>query len=254
MFTADPFLNDVPFTDISKYTLDKYYDQYYNVYQKGALIGLCLDIRLRKLSGGKYGLQNLMLDLSKKYGKNKAFEDDKLFDEITAMTYPEIGEFFNRYVRGTERLPLKETFADVGISYSEQDTAQDYSIGITEQSIDIGEYQGKPKIRIASVANLNEMGRALNFREGDVLIAMNNDTIPDFGPEFQQFFQKEIMALPLRKEMSYTVVRTDSAGAQTVTELKSPVKKITILRRHNMEPAQNPTPEQLALRDAWLKP
>ncbi len=71
MVTSDQFLNDVPFTDISKFTLDKYHDQYYNVYQKGALIGMCLDIKLRKLSGGKYGVQNLMLDLSKKYGKEK---------------------------------------------------------------------------------------------------------------------------------------------------------------------------------------
>jgi hypothetical protein len=44
MITADQFKNDVPFTDISKFTLDQYHDQYYNVYQKGALIGLCLDI------------------------------------------------------------------------------------------------------------------------------------------------------------------------------------------------------------------
>jgi predicted metalloprotease with PDZ domain len=91
MITSDQFKNDVPFTDISKYTLDTYHDQYYNVYQKGALIGLCLDIKLRGLSDGKYGLRNLMIDLSKKYGKNQAFNDDELFDVITKMTYPEIG-------------------------------------------------------------------------------------------------------------------------------------------------------------------
>src|SRR5690606_5302881 len=50
---AETFNDSVPFTDISKFTLSQYKDQYYNVYQKGALIGLCLDIKLRSLSEGK---------------------------------------------------------------------------------------------------------------------------------------------------------------------------------------------------------
>ncbi|HZY81179.1 MAG TPA: peptidase M61, partial [Cyclobacteriaceae bacterium] len=111
MVIMDNFIDDVPFTDISKYTLDKYSDQYYNVYQKGALIGMCLDIKLRKLSNGKYGMQNLMADLAKKYGKNQAFNDDDLFGEIEKLTYPEIGEFFKRYVAGNESLPFEEVFS-----------------------------------------------------------------------------------------------------------------------------------------------
>lgn len=71
MMTADQFLDTVAFTQISKFTLDKYHDQYYNVYQKGALIGLCLDIKLRKLSEGKTGLRDLMLQLSKNTERKK---------------------------------------------------------------------------------------------------------------------------------------------------------------------------------------
>src|SRR5690606_13263430 len=85
MHTADQFLDDVPFTEISQFTLDKYHDQYYNVYQKGALIGMCIDIKLLSLSKGQYDLRKLMLDLSKKFGKTKAFKDDALFDVITEM-------------------------------------------------------------------------------------------------------------------------------------------------------------------------
>ncbi|MGC4020466.1 MAG: hypothetical protein QM734_00230 [Cyclobacteriaceae bacterium] len=47
MLARSNFRDDVAFTDISKFTLDKYPDQYGNVYQKGALIGMCLDIKLR---------------------------------------------------------------------------------------------------------------------------------------------------------------------------------------------------------------
>jgi predicted metalloprotease with PDZ domain len=88
---------------------------------KGALIGLCLDIRLRELSGGKYGTQHLMQDLLRKYGKNKPFKDDELIGEITKMTFPEIRHFFTDYVINAKALPLKEYLLKVGIMYDTKD-------------------------------------------------------------------------------------------------------------------------------------
>ncbi|MBK9613950.1 hypothetical protein [Candidatus Amarobacter glycogenicus] len=58
------------------------------------------------MSNGKYGTQELMRDLGKEYGMNKAFLDDELFDKITAMTYPEIKKiFFHNYVEGNKSIP-----------------------------------------------------------------------------------------------------------------------------------------------------
>ena len=96
------YFNDtLPFTEMSKNVLDKYRDQYINVYQKGALIGMCLDLKLRELSGGKYGIKHLVSDLSKKFGKNNPFKDDELFNVIAEMTYPGTREFFSMYVEGS---------------------------------------------------------------------------------------------------------------------------------------------------------
>ena len=114
---AKQYNDTLAFTTMSSGCLDKYKDQYGNVYQKGALIGLCLDIQLRYLSRGKYGIQDLMKDLSKTYGKEKSFKDEELFNKITQLTYPEIGIFFKRYVAGNEPLPIKETLALVGIEF-----------------------------------------------------------------------------------------------------------------------------------------
>ncbi|HYC85971.1 MAG TPA: peptidase M61, partial [Chryseosolibacter sp.] len=230
MLTADQFINDVPFTQISKFTLDKYHDQYYNVYQKGALIGLCLDIKLRKLSNGAYGLQNLMRDLSKKYGKNKAFEDDKLFEEITRMTYPEIGTFFEKHVNGPEKLPLKEVFNDIGIIYNEQDTIQDFSLGIGNENIQITTIDDKPKLMISTTETMNAMGKSLGFQDGDILMKMNGEAIPDLGPDFPPFIQRQLFSLPTAKELSYTVLRKDSTGVAQEVELKAPVHKIDQVR------------------------
>lgn len=112
------FDNTLSFTELSKNAMERQ-DQYMNFYQKGPLLGLCLDIRLRELSGGKMGTQDLMQRLMQKYGEDKYFNDDDLFDEITKMTFPEIRTFFRDYVEGTQPIPLKEYLAKVGFTYDE---------------------------------------------------------------------------------------------------------------------------------------
>ncbi|WP_353146412.1 hypothetical protein [Chryseobacterium sp.] len=112
------FDNKLSFTELSKNAMERQ-DQYMNFYQKGALLGLCLDIRLRELSGGKTGTQDLMLKLMQKYGEGKYFNDDDLFDEITKMTFPEIRTFFRDLIEGTQPIPLKEYLAKAGFIYDE---------------------------------------------------------------------------------------------------------------------------------------
>jgi predicted metalloprotease with PDZ domain len=113
------FDNSIPLTELSRAAMERQ-DQYYNFYLKGALVSLCLDIRLRELSAGKYGTQEMMRDLSKRYGKNQPFKDDELFDVITAMTFPEIRAFFRDYVEGAVPLPLEAYLAKAGIEFNEK--------------------------------------------------------------------------------------------------------------------------------------
>jgi len=112
------FDNTLSFTELSKNAVERQ-DQYLNFYQKGALLGLCLDIQLRELSGGKTGTQELIQQLMKKYGEGKYFNDEALFDEIAAMTFPEIRTFFNDYIEGGDFMPLKESLEKVGFEYDE---------------------------------------------------------------------------------------------------------------------------------------
>ncbi|WP_417620054.1 peptidase M61 [Oceanihabitans sediminis] len=90
--TAANLDDTMSFTVMSENVLDEpYASQYYNVYLKGALIGMCIDILMREESDGNRSMLSLMKELSTKYGKNKPFNDDTLIEEITAMTYPSIG-------------------------------------------------------------------------------------------------------------------------------------------------------------------
>lgn len=251
ILTAETFKDTVPFTDISKFTLAEYKDQYYNVYQKGALIGMCLDIKLRQLSEGKYGLQNLITDLSKKYGKSKAFEDDKLFDEITAMTYPQIGEFLNQYVGGPERLPLKEIFDVVGVNYLEKFISPELSLGLESSAVTITQAEGTPKLAIANVNALNDQGKALGFKNEDMLIKINGELIP-YNEQFRDFFQRHQQGLEAGKKLSYTVLRKNEKGAMEEVELTADVMIVNREVRHLLGVNDQATPAQTALRKAWI--
>ena len=110
---------------------------YFNFYQKGALIGLCLDIRLRQLSGGTMGTQELMQALIKKYGKDAAFEDDELFDVITQMTFPEIRSFFKDCVEGGKNLPLKDLLKQAGFDFNE-----------TQQTVRVLQYPNEQQLAL----------------------------------------------------------------------------------------------------------
>lgn len=110
-------MNDtMPFTTMSQNVLVKpYKDQYLNVYDKGALIGMCIDIIIREKSNGQRGILDMMQRLSAKYGIGKPFDDDALFGEITQMTYPEVGAFLTKYVAGETPIPYDEYFAKMGV-------------------------------------------------------------------------------------------------------------------------------------------
>lgn len=95
--------------------------QYGNIYQRGAVVSGLLDIRLLQLSNGESGLRQLVLGLARDYGRARPFPEDSLFQIIATRTSPEVLDFFRRYVQGTERLPIREYYALLGIDLVEDE-------------------------------------------------------------------------------------------------------------------------------------
>lgn len=95
--------------------------QYSNIYNRGALVAGLLDILLLELSKGKRGLREVINEFAKEYGPNKSFPEKEWFDIFVKRTYPEIADFFNRYVKNAEPLPLKEYYDKIGITFDEKE-------------------------------------------------------------------------------------------------------------------------------------
>lgn len=211
--------------------------QYGNIYMRGGLVAGLLDIRLLELSGGKRGYREVILELSKKYGSDNAFPENEFFDIFVEMTHPEIADFFDKYVKNANPLPIAEYYAKLGIKYiPETNTGKVVK--------DLGAQLAAPdtKIRFVQLTpELEEMGLKLN----DELININDTAIGlnNVGQQIRELMQKAIGD-------SYEV--TVRRGEE---EIKVPLKMLSKekVNYHKFEVDENATEEQNALRAIWMK-
>ena len=247
MQAASNYDSGVAFTEMSKKALDEYEDQYLNVYQKGALIGMAVDLKLLSLSNGKYGIQDLMRDLAEKYGVDRPFKDEELFDEIGKISgYPEMTDFLETYVAGTKPLPFEELLGYAGISYRDSVTENVVSGG----NIAVGYNPSTERLVIVSDDDLDEFGKSMGFKIGDELVSWNGEKLTlDNIKEVLNNFKKRVKP---GDKVKVEVVREVKEGKKKTLKLKAKAVDTVRTRRNVIEIIENPTPEQLAIRKAWI--
>jgi predicted metalloprotease with PDZ domain len=197
-------LNDtMSFTVMSKNVLEQpYKDQYLNVYQKGALIGMCIDIIIREKSNGERGILDLMHKLSEEYGVEKPFNDDELFDKITKLTYPEVGEFLKTHVVGTTPIPYDQYLAKVGVTKASEKKAG--SVFLKGQVPYIGIDPKTKEISVRPDIALNPFFTNLDLKPGDIILAINTkpyslDNIYDLIGESENWKENDPITVQIKR-------------------------------------------------------
>ncbi len=241
--TASSMNDSMSFTKMSENVLDEpYASQYYNVYQKGALIGMCIDILLREESNGNRGILSLMKELSLKYGKNKPFEDDKLIEEITAMTYPSIGAFLNTHVVEGTPIDYNEFFTKVGLTLEESKIKTNYIQN--NGAIIVRGDQATGSIRFTDAVKANSFWAENGAKPNDAIKVVNGVAIT--MENANQIFTQMYMWQP-GKEVE---VKLDRDGKEVVI-------KTTLTQSYttgeSLKEIPNATQEQKQLKQAWLK-
>lgn len=205
-------LNDtMSFTVMSANVLTKpYKDQYLNVYEKGALIGMCLDIIIREKSNGERGILDLMQKLSKEYGPAKPFNDQELFAKITSLTYPEVGTFLTTYVSGTTPIPYSTYLAKVGVTNSTEKVAG--NVFLKGQTPYITVNQETKEIIILPNIELNEFYKNLGLKGGDILMAINEksytlDNIYDMIGASQTWKENDAITVKVKRDGKEQVIK-----------------------------------------------
>ncbi len=167
-------MNDkMPFTTMSKNVIvEPYKAQYNNVYEKGALIGMCLDIIIREKSNGEHGILDLMRNLSLEYGVNKAFSDSELFDKITQLTYPEVGIFLKTYVSGITPIPYLTFLEKMGIT--KLDVKKGNNPFFDGQKALIKTNKETKEISVISDNQTNDFLDKIGLQTNDIITSINN--------------------------------------------------------------------------------
>jgi predicted metalloprotease with PDZ domain len=233
-------LNDtIPFTTMSENVLvEPYKDQYLNVYEKGALIGMCIDIIIREKSNGERGILDLMQKLTNEYGPKRPFNDKDLFAKITEFTYPEVGAFLNTYVAGPTPINYDDFFAKMGIAKTKIKKAVNpfinkKSAGITGTS--------NKEIKVKPNTDLSPFLTALGLQGDDIISAIN-------GTDYNLDQISELM----------TVAQKWNDGDALTMRIKRAGKEMTlsgkvILSYEESEGYHSIDPSKETLKEAWLK-
>jgi predicted metalloprotease with PDZ domain len=170
------------FTEMSKNVLDPTMKaQYPNVYQKGALMAMCIDIMLRDASGGKSGILELMGRLSNKYGPTKPFDDKDLIPEITAMTNPEVGAFLQEHVVKGTPIDYSIYLKRVGVSKAvvKEPTMV---VFMTNKGVNVAVDTVNKKAIAVMPDTYNNFMSSLGVQNGDEIIEMNGSAIDASNP------------------------------------------------------------------------
>ena len=238
---------EISFTKMSEHILEpEYRDVYQNVYEKGTLIAMCLDLYLLKYSNGTYDLQALIKDLSQQYGKNNSFKDDELFDIIEELTYPEIGAFFEQYVVGATPLPLDKVFSWVGLKLTRgQEEITVNFLG--NAGLDLDDEQ---KFVITDVSLMNAFGNELGYKEGDIIHSINGQemTIESATDIIKSYQEKTNPG----DKVIIEVYRKNKRGKLKKKKLKARAFRTGRVNDYQIEVQDKTTPNQDFLRNKWL--
>jgi predicted metalloprotease with PDZ domain len=109
---------------------------WFSFYNKGEIVSALLDLTIRRETGGARGLDDVVRILWNDYGATgRGLEEDAM--ERAVARVADVGDFFARYVDGTDPLPYAELFAAAGVAFaSEPADAQRAVLGAKLKSQD----------------------------------------------------------------------------------------------------------------------
>ena len=202
-------------------------------YDKGALLGLLLDLEIRKRSNGAKSLDDVMRYLyAEFFKKNRNYGPSDFQKACELMAGSSLEEFFNKYVHGTEELDYNgalgaaglrlDTPAGTGGVYFGADVAEDNDRLIVRRV-----YAGSPAY---------EQG----LNAGDQIVAMDNMRVT------REFFNARMAEKKPGDPVSLTIFRFDDLSTLFI--------KLGERRegRFSIVPLPNATEAQKRIYRSWL--
>ncbi|MBA2504076.1 MAG: M61 family metallopeptidase [Pyrinomonadaceae bacterium] len=211
-------------------------------YTKGETLALTLDLLIRGKTNGRRSLDDVMRGMYEEFYLNSAqesyylrgrgFTNEDFARKTSQVAGADFTDFFRRYVRGVETPSYDEALAAVGLRLARTSAAEAYSAGIMLDA-------EARDARILTVAN-NSPAEEAGLSEGDVIISIGNTpvTLQTWRNVLNRF--KQNAHVPV-------VIKRDRRTVRTALTLGAPERF-----NYRIEEIQNISPQQRAMRAAWL--
>jgi predicted metalloprotease with PDZ domain len=201
-------------------------------YNKGAILGVLLDLRIREATNGAKSLRDLFRWMNQHYAKTgKFFHDSEgVRQAAETITGADFQPFFRAYVAGVEEIPYDNFFAAVGLKLAQRKSTVQ-SAGFTAQrSFD-------PALIVTTVESGSQAEHA-GLRPGDRILLLNDKPVLDLETVLSTMRAGETLR-----------VRVSSTAGERDLKLKLGAREEDDFKLVEVE---NPTAQQLARRAAWL--
>jgi predicted metalloprotease with PDZ domain len=211
-------------------------------YNKGAVLGLLLDLEIRARTGGSKSLDDVFLALYRKFYESppesyylpgRGYTDDDVLAAASDAAGSDMKEFFGRIVRGTEPLPYEKVFAAAGLELNISTPAgAPPALGILMDRAPGG--VRVKSVRPGSAADNAGLGR------DDIITAVDGLSLET------AILTDRLSIYPPHAEVPLTIQRRGREQRIVVT-LDPPAAD-----NYSIRLAPKPTSEQLAVRAGWL--
>ncbi|HWR14542.1 MAG TPA: PDZ domain-containing protein [Terriglobales bacterium] len=219
---------------LEKYPYYRTAERSVSYYDKGQIVGVLLDLEMRRVTNGRKSLRDLFHYLNLQYPKQgKYFDDtDGIRSAVEAVTGVDFSGFFRRYVSGTDDISYNTFFRTVGL------TLQQSAVKVADPGFTASTNFG-PNPVITSVAPGSEAARA-SLQAGDVILAVN-------GADPEARIEDQIAAMKPDSTLRLKVSAKDKVREVT---FKLGTKQDVYF---SFEDVPNITDAQRAARAAWMR-
>jgi predicted metalloprotease with PDZ domain len=197
-------------------------------YNKGELLGILLDLRMRRASGGRASLQLLFRWMNQQYAKEGRFFADSaaIRDAAEKLSGADLHEFFAEYISGTREIPWDEFFGYVGLRVNRSE------VTLGDLGFEVVQKFDRPPV-VAAIDAGSEAEHA-GMKAGDAIVQVNDKPVErDFDQQIRAIAPGELLRLRVSHEGAERELKWPLAGhKQTVFELED-VSDITAEQKHH---------------------
>ncbi|SDE75527.1 Predicted metalloprotease, contains C-terminal PDZ domain [Mucilaginibacter pineti] len=203
-------------------------------YNKGAIIGMMLDLEIINDSKGKYSLDNVMRYMYTEYYKNKkrGYTDAEFKKGFEMFAGKKLDDFYKNYVNGLTPIDYNKYLGYAGYKITDElANSNDATLGIATATT------AAKKVIVTAVTR-GTAGYIDGININDELTAIDGNPITDASTMLNDKKPGDKLAISL--------IRDGLPVNLTVTLLRNTRVKYKIV------PVDNATPAQLAVRKKWL--